>query len=151
MLAAGRNWRECKNRSKFRLGKIWNFEGRSLMWRQRRGGWNVAADCHGRKDSTDRADAGTQRGGIAFSRTSRFASAEGAGAIGPAQAPAGANRKAKARAGRAEPPPGGTGTRPRGYDRQAHAIARRSRARGLRRAKETRTVARDAGKLRATS
>src|ERR1700730_16607836 len=121
------------------------------MWRQQpverfRGG----TDCHGRKDTTDRTDAGTERGGSAFSGASRLASAEGARATSAAQTPAGTDRKTKARAGRVEPATRGVGTRPHRNDGQTHAFAGGARARSLRRAKTARAVARHAREFRAT-
>src|SRR2546428_1009190 len=100
--------------------------------------------CHDRKNPTDRANAGAERRGD-LSRASRFASAESAGAIAPAQAPTGTDRKTKTRAGGTEPAAGGIGAWPHGHDRQTDAFAGGVGAGSIRHAKETRAIARDAG------
>src|SRR5437763_3854087 len=89
-------------------------------------------DCHGRTNPTDRTNAGAERGRNDVARVARFPGAKGAGAIGPTQAAAGADRKTKARAGRAEPAPGRTRARPRGNDGQALALPRHRRTRRIR-------------------
>ena len=111
----------------------------------------VAKNCHGRKNSTDRTDAGVERGRRGFAGASRFASAKGAGAIASAQAPAGTDRKTKARTGRAEPAPGRTRARSRRDDGQTDALARDFGTRSLRFAKEARANSRDAGEFRTAS
>src|SRR5436190_21189861 len=86
-------------RNKFRFGNIWNSRSSYLIWHLSELGPSLK-NCHARKNSTDRTNAGAERGRNANWRASRLASAKGAGATAPAQTPAGTDRSEERRVGK---------------------------------------------------